>query len=51
MDGPTDWSSPDDYVEDPDAPTRPLLVASPIAAERKGGKSLARQATLDRRLT
>lgn len=49
MNGPMDWSSPDDYVEDPDAPTRPLLVASPIAAERRGGRSLARQERLDRR--
>lgn len=47
MNGPTDWTSRDDFVDDPDAPQRPLLVASPIAAERKGGQSLARQARLD----
>lgn len=51
MNGPYDWSSEDDFIDDPDAPERPLVVESPIANERRGGDSLRRQADLDRRRT
>lgn len=49
MNGPTDWTNAADFVDDASAPERPILVASPVAAERKGGKSLVRQARLDDR--
>lgn len=47
--GPTDWSARADFVDDPDAGPDPLVVESPVAAERRGGKSLAAEADLDRR--
>jgi hypothetical protein len=47
--GPTDWSSADDFVDDPDAGPSPLVVESPVAAERRGGRSLRRQADIDER--
>jgi hypothetical protein len=47
--GPTDWSASVDFVDDPDAGERPLVVESPVAAERRGGKSLRGQAELDQR--
>jgi hypothetical protein len=51
VNGPTDWTSPADFIDDPDAPDNPILVPSPVARERAGGVSLARQADLDRRRT
>lgn len=44
--GAVSWDRPADFVDDPE---RPLLVPSPVAAERRGGESLTAQARLDQR--
>ncbi len=49
MNGPSDWSSPADYIDDPDS-DRPLLVPSPVAAERRDGRSLTAQDRINQTL-